>query len=140
MTQEQEFKVGGKVRYKADQEEACKNNGHEFGKVYTIKSIFEFDTLRCAYVFFDETDTLAFTFRLEHVDLDHDVIELMTRRQLIEKLQEVSLDRYELYSKTLRDQWYNSNTLLSYEKYLANHEKEKLDRFEQEMLQFNQLQ
>lgn len=55
----EEFKIGDKVRYKVGEEEACKNNGHEFGKVYTIKSIFEFDVPRCVYAQFENVPEYA---------------------------------------------------------------------------------
>ena len=66
--------------------------------------------------------------------------DVLTRQQLIEKLQEVALDRYLHYSTILQNSWYQSNTLSSYEEWLTDYETEKLARYEQEMLQFDKLQ
>lgn len=61
----QEFKIGDKVRYKAGQEEACKTNGHEFGKIYTIKSFGGYEN---GSVYFEESDSECGIYRLELVE------------------------------------------------------------------------
>ena len=61
----QELKIGDKVRYKAGEEEACKNNGHEFGKVYTIKSFGGYENRS---VYFEECDSECGIYRHEPVE------------------------------------------------------------------------
>ena len=65
MTQEQELRIGDKVRYKADEFTACQYNGHVFGKVYTIKSFGGHEN-RSAY--FKESDSECGIYRLELVE------------------------------------------------------------------------
>lgn len=133
----QEFNVGDKVRYKVGEEEACRCNGHEFGAVYTVKSIGGCARLA---VYFEECETVCAKWRLELVESEQPVRDVMTRKQLIEKLQEVATERYENYRDSLYNQWSNCNTMRPFYDWLSNMEKEDLDRYEQEMLQFNQLQ